>query len=107
MLHFVHRVRESWSKNKHKRMQQNMEDKYMGGIGFPFLNNRDCDRAKTWGCGGGCGGGCNSGCNSGCGWGGKLGGFGRFGRGKGRGCNKGCGERGDDDFLGLGNMFGW
>lgn len=79
----------------------------MDGIGFPFLNNRDCDRAKTWGCGGGCGGGCNSGCNSGCGWGGKLGGFGRFGRGKGRGCNKGCGERGDDDFLGLGGMFGW
>ena len=44
----------------------------MGGIGFPFLNNRDCDRAKAWGCGGGCGGGCNSGCNSGCGWGGRL-----------------------------------
>lgn len=74
----------------------------MGGIGFPFLNNRDCDHAKAWGCGDGCGGGCNSG----CGWGGRLGEFGRFGRGKGRGCNKGCGERGNDDFLGLGNMFG-
>lgn len=77
-------------------------------MGFPFLNNGNCDRVKAFGCGGfsGCDSGCNSGCDRGCG----NGFFGKSGRkfNKGCGCKKECETSCDNGFFsGLDGSFGW
>lgn len=77
----------------------------MSGCGFPFLNNRECDRVKACGCGsfGGCDGGCGGGCggDKGCDWGGRIGKCFH----KGRGCQKGCEI--EDEGCGFGDFGGF